>query len=203
MSTKPQKGSEKYKRILNAAIRVFARNGFYASKVSQVAKEAKVADGTIYLYFKNKDDILISLFEDKMDEIIRRLNVELEGVTDVNEKLRLYIGAHLHLAESDPDLADVISVELRQSTHFMKEYENRKFNEYLKILANILREGQELGVWRTSISPTVFCRGLFGMLDELTVFQSISRHRGGGTPKYDMNVIQEQVADFVIRGLKI
>src|SRR3990170_1735098 len=114
----PSRGGEKRDRILRAAVKIFSRKGFFNSKVSEIARSAEVADGTIYLYFKNKDDLLISLFEEKMGEV------------------------------GEDGLVEVLQVELRQSTKFLKDYTPVKFFEYLEIISGILEEGKREGVFR-------------------------------------------------------
>lgn len=162
-----EKTSEKRQRILAAALKVFAQRGFYNAKVSEVAREAQVADGTIYLYFKNKDDLLISLFEDRMEFLIRRLQEELANIGGTAlERVRAMIHAHLQIAEKWPDLAEFITVELRQSSKFVKEYENPKFSEYLKILRDLVAEGQRDGTIRDDLDARMVARSIFGALDE-------------------------------------
>ena len=136
---------DKRERILSAALKVFADRGFYNAKVSEVAREAGVADGTIYLYFRNKDDLLISLFEDRMDYLITRLVEELERVGgSAVDRIRRMVFMHLSIAHESPDLAEFITVELRQSGKFIKDYENPKFLSYLKVLRDLVEEGQTL-----------------------------------------------------------
>ena len=191
------KANDKHRRILEAAIKVFARNGFYNSKVAEIAREADVADGTIYLYFKNKDDILISLFEDKMNEIIAQLNSRLEGMTDPIEKIRVYIRAHFEMVRDHHDLMEVITVELRQSAKFMKEYDNKQFMRYLNILSDIIREGKDSGLIRKDVSPRIIKRALFGIMDELSLYLVLS----GPNRKYKLDQMTREVSDFFIRGL--
>lgn len=191
------KPSDKHERILQAAIRVFARNGFFNSKVSEIAKEAQVADGTIYLYFKNKDDILIRLFEDKMNEIIANLERRLEGVEDPLEKIRIYIRAHFEVSHEHHDLMEVITVELRQSAKFMKEYDNKPFNRYLRIMSDLIREGKEAGLIRKDVSPGVYKRALFGMLDELSLYLVLA----GSRAKISSEGMADQVSALFIRSL--
>ncbi len=162
-----EKTSEKRQRILAAALKVFAQRGFYNAKVSEVAREAQVADGTIYLYFKNKDDLLISLFEDRMDFLIHRLHEVLAQVDGPPlTRVQAVIRAHLQIAERWPDLAEFITVELRQSSKFVKEYENPKFSEYLKILRDLIAEGQKDGSIRSDLDSRLVARSIFGALDE-------------------------------------
>jgi TetR/AcrR family fatty acid metabolism transcriptional regulator len=191
-----QKKPEKYRAILEAAIRVFARKGFYNARVSEIAREAGVADGTIYLYFQNKDDILISLFEEGMKTVIETVREAVSRTNDPLEKLRCFARAHLALIENDKDMAEVIQVELRQSTKFMKEYKNDKFFEYLDIIGEIVREGQAKGMIRADVEPGVVKRALFGALDEMSRFWVLSSKR-----KYSINTAAEQISEFFIRGI--
>ncbi|RJO71956.1 MAG: TetR family transcriptional regulator [Myxococcales bacterium] len=195
---KNTRSNDKYQRILDAAIKVFAEHGFYHSKVAEIAKAADVADGTIYLYFKNKDDILISLFEGKMNEIIAQLDSRLVDVRDPLEKIRIYIAGHFELVRDHHDLAEVITVELRQSTKFMKEYRNVQFTRYLKILADIIQEGQAGGVVAADVSPATMSRALFGMMDELALSLVLS----GPRKKQSLDKMVEEISAFVLRGLR-
>ncbi len=161
--------AQKYNRILEAAVKVFAKNGFHNSRISDIASEAGVASGTIYLYFRNKDDILIRVFEESLDLIINGVEKELYGLEDPRDKLRGFIRHHLRLLKQHPDLADVLQVELRQSHKFMKEYEPRLWIRYIDIIADILKQGQKDGVFRQDLSLGVFKRSVFGALDEIAL----------------------------------
>src|SRR5580692_1194158 len=98
-STRPLRTGDKRERILEAAVRVFAKKGFHATRVSEVAKAAGVADGTIYLYFKSKDQLLVSLFEDRVERLLRFLQTELPKIASASEKLRRIIELQLGLLE--------------------------------------------------------------------------------------------------------
>jgi len=184
---KDRSRTDKRERILAAAVKVFAERGFYNAKVSQVAAEAGVADGTIYLYFKNKDDLLISAFEDRMSWINSRLTNELETRQPPVDRLRRFFAMHLLLAVHSRDLAEFITVELRQSARFIKEYKNPKFAEYLNILRGLIVEGQQQGAFRRDVDARIVTRALFGMLDEVMLTLVLSRK----TPT------EEQVAFYV------
>ena len=158
---------EKRNRIIEAAVKIFAQKGFYLAKVSDVAKAADVADGTIYLYFKNKDDLLISLFEKKMEGILQRFQSRLQDIIDPVERLHNLIDLYFELIEEDKDLADVFQVELRQSTKFLKDYHNQKFLDYLSMIASIIQEGMDNGFFRTDLNLDVVKIMIFGTLDEV------------------------------------
>ena len=194
----PSKASDKRDRIIKAAIEVFAKNGFYNSKISEIAKKAGIADGTIYLYFKNKDDILISLFEEEMKKIIGRVRKEIDRASDPLEKLRIFTRAHLDILEENRSLAAVIQIELRQSNKFMKDYVPVKFAEFLKILSGIVREGKDRGVFRKDAQPGIAKRAIFGALDEMVLYWVLTPK-----PKYEPAQIAEALAGMFVGGLLI
>ncbi|MBN1946378.1 MAG: TetR/AcrR family transcriptional regulator [Bradymonadales bacterium] len=193
---RPQ-SNDKRMRILEGALRVFAAKGFYKTRVSEIAKEAGVADGTIYNYFKSKDEILISLFEVKMDGILERLGQELKG--GVEERLRKYIEAHLSLAVEDPALAEFITVELRQSDKFLREYKNPKFSQFLRVLSGLIEEGQQLGHFRSDLDARVVARAIFGALDEILLALTWASKSG----EIQLAEIANQVADCFLCGLNV
>ena len=191
-----KKNSDKHRRIIAAALKVFAKNGFYNSKVSEIARAANVADGTIYLYFQNKDDILISLFEEQMGNVLTRMNAALSPVTDPAAKLEMFARQHLTMLEENQELAEIIQVELRQSSKFMKEYENNRFHEYLNIVSGIIKEGQKTGLFRSDILPGVAKRAFFGALDEMSRYWVLSPVK-----KYSTAVAAQQISAFFLKGM--
>lgn len=156
----------KHHRILDAAVKVFAGKGFHRSRVSEIAREAGVADGTIYLYFKNKDDILISLFEETMQEVVSRFRRHIEEAGDVLSRLERLVRLHLEEFQAKPDLAAVFQVELRQSGRFMRQYRKEGLKQYLDLIGSILEEGQEEGVFGRDLSKGAVKGLIFGTLDE-------------------------------------
>jgi TetR/AcrR family fatty acid metabolism transcriptional regulator len=159
--------NNKKELIINAAIRIFAQKGFYTANVADVAKEAGVADGTIYLYFKSKDDLLISLFETKMEEILQRFSSLLKSEQRADDKLRQFIQLYFKMIQEDRNLAEVFQVELRQSSKFLKDYHNQKFIDFLNLIGDIIHLGQKEGIFKTDISIHSMKLIIFGALDEL------------------------------------
>lgn len=190
-------GSDKYQKIIQAATKVFAEKGFYNAKVADVAKEAQVADGTIYLYFKNKDDLLISIFEESMDAFTTAVLSSMEQASGPEEKLKCFIRLHLDLVRKNQDTAQVLQIELRQSSKFMKEYGGTKFRDYLKIIAGILIEGKEQNIFRQEINPMIVKRALFGAIDEMAVEWVLMKKK-----RYTMDEAAEQLSALFIQGLK-
>ncbi|MGB9735389.1 MAG: TetR/AcrR family transcriptional regulator [bacterium] len=195
-STVNNERSEKHEQILRAAIKTFAKKGFYNTRISDIAKEANVADGTIYLYFKNKDNLLVSLFEESMDQIIRMVEERLAGIDDPIEKLRTFIKFHFELIQKDKFLSEVISVELRQSNKFIKEYKNIKFREYLNIISAIIRDGQAKGLIEKHLMPGIIKRIIFGALDELTLLWVLS-----GDSKYSIEKLSSDATEVLMNGI--
>ncbi|PIP44231.1 MAG: TetR family transcriptional regulator, partial [Deltaproteobacteria bacterium CG23_combo_of_CG06-09_8_20_14_all_60_8] len=158
--------ADKHRKIIQAAIHVFAKKGFFNARISDIAKAAKVADGTIYLYFNNKYDILISLFEEEIGNLIEQVTGALQTITDPRKKLEIFALHHLGLVEENRELAEVLQVEIRQSNIFQNGYRNQKFAEYLDIIFAIIQEGQEQGLFRTDVNLNLMKRIYFGALDE-------------------------------------
>jgi TetR/AcrR family transcriptional regulator, fatty acid metabolism regulator protein len=190
------RNGEKYHRIIAAATKVFARKGFFHAKVSDIAREAQVADGTIYLYFENKDDILISLFEEQMKTVLENMVEQLSKEKDGTGKIKRFALTHLRLIELNKNMAEIIQVELRQSSKFMKEYKNEKFMQYLNLISDVIREGQEQGVFKKDIIPDIAKRAFFGALDEMSRFWVLSSHK-----KYDIETAAKQISEYFLHGL--
>jgi len=190
------KDENKHQKILQAAIKVFSEKGFYNSRVSEIAKEANVADGTIYLYFKNKDDILISLFEEEFGKIVHNMRVSLEKDKDALQKIKRFAMAHLSIVTKQQELAEVMGVEVRQSSKFMKEYVNKPFIEYLNIIRSVVIEGQEKGLIRKDLTPGIMKRAFFGALDEMARYWVLSTQK-----KHSIDDAALQISDVFIRGM--
>jgi len=161
--------AEKRERILQAAVSVFAKKGFYDTRVSEIAKAAGVADGTIYLYFENKDDVLISIFQDRIEKLLEILGEVAASDRSIEEKVRKIVGIQLGLLEDQRDLAEVITVNLRQSSRLLKQYAAPLFIRYLELVAGVIATGQKEGVFRRDLSPRVAARALYGALDGLAL----------------------------------
>ena len=178
--------ADKRGAILRAAIRVFANNGYFNSKVADIAREAGVADGTVYLYFKSKEEILHSIFDRGMEEAITEVRKQLAAITDPREKLRHIALLHLERLGSDRDLAVVFQVELRGSTKFMEEFSATGFAEYLGVIRSTIEEGQAAGVFRKELNAKVAAKILFGALDEMATNWILSKRRYKLAPMVDL-----------------
>ena len=185
----------KREAILRAATRVFARNGYFNSKVADIAREADVADGTVYLYFKSKEEILHSIFDQNMAEAIAAGRVLIDQLRDPGEKLRRIAMLHLERLGADRDLAVVFQVELRGSTKFMREFSAAGFAEYLGLLRKTFEEGQRSGVFRKDLNAKLVSKILFGALDEMATNWIISKRN------YKLEPMAAVVMDVFLNGV--
>jgi TetR/AcrR family fatty acid metabolism transcriptional regulator len=206
------RNGDKRERILAAAERIFARHGFFAARVSEIAREAGVADGTIYLYFKSKDDLLISLFENRMKQVNERLRLAIADRPPA-EQLRAFIHTYLQLVSDEPTAAEVLTIELRQSSKFMKEYDNPQFADFLRMLGGIIADGQARGELDAAVPSHIAARMIFGIVDELALAWVLAKQplRGAAIPgpapgtrpkKFDIVRAADWVVAMVSGGLE-
>jgi TetR/AcrR family fatty acid metabolism transcriptional regulator len=187
--------ADKREAILRAATKVFARNGYFNAKVADIARAAGVADGTVYLYFKSKEEILHSIFDRSMEEAIAEGRRQLDAIADPREKLRRIALLHLERLGADRDLAVVFQVELRGSTKFMEEFSAAGFAEYLSLIRETFAEGQREGVFRRELNAKTVAKVLFGALDEMATNWILSKRR------YKLPPMADQVLDIFLNGV--
>lgn len=157
---------QKRHRIMRAAIEVFARKGYFAARMTDVAHAAQVADGTLYLYFDGKEDLLISIFDDIFTQFTERVQKEIEPLTDPIEKLRAVIRLHLEALGKDRALAQFLQIETRHSRRFMNLFTRGRLGDYLGLMRKVLEDGQKSGAFRRDISPGLGIIYVFGAVDE-------------------------------------
>lgn len=185
----------KSEAILRAAAKVFAQSGYFNAKVSDVARNAGVADGTVYLYFKNKDDLLTSIFSWAMGEFLTRARAELAEMASAKEKLLSFARLQFSLFEQERDIAIVFQIELRQSTKFMEQFSTTYLAEYLQMLREIIEEGMNQGVFRTALNSKLVAKLLFGMLDEMATNWVLSHGN------HSLTATAEPVLDIFFNGV--
>ncbi len=189
--------TDKREAILRAAISVFAHNGYFNAKVADIAREAGVADGTVYLYFKSKEEILHSIFDRSVDEAVAEAKEQLATISDPRDKLRQIARLHLDRLGADRDLAVVFQVELRGSTKFMEEFSAAGFAEYLELIRSTFEEGQRAGLFRPELNAKVVSKVLFGALDEMATNWILSKRR------YKLGPLADQVLDIFLSGVNV
>lgn len=187
---------EKFDQILQAAEKVFAQNGFHKSQVSRIAREAGVADGTIYLYFKNKEDILISLFRQRLGQLVEMLDKEAGPSDSAEEALRKMCEIHFTQLEQNIDLAYVTQIELRQNSLEMRKEIGQAVKPYMERIGSILQKGVERKEFRPDLDIKLARHLIFGGLDEVVTTWLISGR------KYSLAAQVDRTVDFYLRALK-
>ncbi|WP_312471064.1 TetR/AcrR family transcriptional regulator [Neobacillus sp.] len=191
-----KKAKPKYMQIIDAAVIVIAENGYHQAQVSKIAKQAGVADGTIYLYFKNKEDILISLFEEKMGSFIEEIDQMIAGKGTATEKLLMMIEAHFSLLSADHHLAIVTQLELRQSNKDLRLRINDVLKGYLKVIDKIIIEGKESDEFSSDLDVRLARQMIFGTIDETATSWVMNEE------KYEITKLASPVHRLLINGFR-
>ncbi len=189
-----KKNRPKYMQIIDAAVIAIAENGYHQAQVSKIAKQAGVADGTIYLYFKNKEDILISLFKEKMGDFVERIEGMIAGKTTATEKLLVLIEAHFSMLSDNHHLAIVTQLELRQSNKELRLKINDILKGYLKVIDQIILEGIEKGEFANELDVRLTRQMIFGTIDEMATTWVMNEE------KYDLKALAKPVHQMLIKG---
>ncbi|WNQ13050.1 TetR/AcrR family transcriptional regulator [Paenibacillus aurantius] len=187
---------EKYSQILEAALKVIAENGFHGSQVAKIAKEAGVADGTIYLYFKNKEDILISLFRERLGDLVDMFNSRIEETDSAKTALRKICEIHYNELESNVNLAYVTQIELRQSSLELRQEIGLAVKPYIELIGQVLRKGMDEGDFRSDLDVKLTRHLIFGAMDEVVTSWLISGR------KYSLSAQVDKTVEFFLRGLE-
>ncbi|WP_408007138.1 TetR/AcrR family transcriptional regulator [Pseudalkalibacillus sp. A8] len=186
----------KYEKIIDAAVTVIAKYGYHQSQISKIAREAGVADGTIYLYFKNKEDLLISLFREKMGRFIDTTIDEIEHKQSVEDKLLTLIEMHFKQLSVDHELAIVTQLELRQTNRELRAKIGEVLKRYLELVDSIILEGIDQKVFHPDLDIRIVRQMIFGTIDETTTSWVMNDHR------FDLIALAKPVHDLLINGFR-
>lgn len=187
---------EKYQRILDAAAAVFAEKGFFVARISDIADRASVADGTVYLYFKNKEEILTTVINTAFDAFMRHARSELEKLPTAGERLRRLAYLHLEAMSANRNLAVVFQMELRQSTRFVAEFSHKHLVEYFTLVREAIREGQQSGEFRSDFDEKFAANCFFGAIDEMVTWWVLSEK------EYPLASAADGVVDLLLNGMQ-
>jgi TetR/AcrR family fatty acid metabolism transcriptional regulator len=187
---------DKPQQIIDAAVRVFARHGYFNSRVSDIAREAGMASGTIYLYFKTKDEILVTMFREKMAQWVELVRSAIAGAPDAAEKIRRLITLHFRILEDHPDLAEVVQVELRQGHKFFRGASAHEITSYFALIGSVLEEGMAAGRFRSDLPVKVATKMLFGAMDQMATSWVLGKRR------YRLRDAAPVVADLFLSGVQ-
>lgn len=190
------RSSDKYQRILDAAVAVIAEKGYWQAKVAEIADRAGVADGTIYLYFENKEQILMAAIDSAFETFLKLAREELAKVHDPREKLRRIAFLHLDLLGRQRDLATVFQTELRQSAKFIAQFSRTQLVEYFNLIRNVVREGQQAGLFRAQVSDKIAANCFYGALDEMVTSWLLSDR------DYPLGGAADAVVDVILAGME-
>lgn len=186
--------SPKYMQIIDAAVVMIAENGYHQAQVSKIAKQAGVADGTIYLYFKNKEDILISLFREKMGDFVEKIETIIAGKTTATEKLLSMIETQFAMLSQNHHLAVVTQLELRQTNKELRIKINEVLKGYLQVIDKIILEGIEKGEFSKELDVRLARQLIFGTIDEMATTWVMNEE------KYDLMALAAPIHHLLIKG---
>ncbi|MFP4392616.1 MAG: TetR/AcrR family transcriptional regulator [Desulfohalobiaceae bacterium] len=193
--SRSSKKNDKYQQILEAAIKIFARQGYFNSTISQIAREAGVADGTIYLYFKNKDDILDNFFSYKTGQVFSRFKQEVDRADNALDKLRNLIHRQLEEFEMNREMAIVYQMETRLKRHLSDRKIKEMSKMYFDLVAEIVEQGQKEGVIRENLHVNLVKQLIIGAVDEvITTWLYSSR-------EYTLVSMSEPLVELFVQGI--
>jgi TetR/AcrR family fatty acid metabolism transcriptional regulator len=187
--------NNKYHQILEAAVKVFARQGFHQSTVAQIAKEAGVADGTIYLYFKNKDDILVQFFSFRAKQVFESFREEVDRAETSSDKLRNLVRRHLAEFQRDRDGAVVYQVETHQNSRLAEAQIKEMSKMYRDLISEIIEQGQQEGTIRKDLYVGLVKRFIIGAVDEVI---NTWLHADG---EYDLVSMADPLVELFMKGI--
>ncbi len=190
-----KRNAEKYYQILEAAVKVFAEQGFFQSTVAQVAKKAGVADGTIYLYFKNKDDILIQFYQYKTQQVFGKFREAVDAADNAESKLRNLVRTHLEEFQKDINMAIVYQAETHQHRRLAQDVIKEMSKWYRDILTEVVELGQEEGTMRRNLYMGLVMRMITGAMDGVI---NAWIHSDGS---YDLVSMADPLVDLFINGI--
>ena len=190
------RSSDKYQRILDAAIEVIAESGYFQARVTDIAARAGVADGTIYLYFKNKEQVLMAAIDSAFAAFLERARAELSRTPEPRARLRRLAQLHLEMLGANRSLAIVFQTELRQSAKFLAQFSHQRLIAYFDLIRDVVREGQQAGVFRRELSDKIVANCFFGAVDEMVTSWVLSEH------DYPLAGAADAVVDVILQGME-
>src|SRR6516162_1371463 len=192
----PARNADKYQRILDAAVAVFAEKGFFVSRISDIADRADVADGTVYLYFKNKDEILAAAINTAFDGFMKTARSELEKLPTPSDRLRRLAYLHLDALGSNRNLAVVFQMELRQSTRSLSQFSHEHLVEYFSLVRQAICDGKARGEFRNDLPEKIAANCFFGAIDEMVTSWVLSEK------DYPLSHVADTVLDILLSGMR-
>jgi TetR/AcrR family transcriptional regulator, fatty acid metabolism regulator protein len=162
MFKKSENRSDKRKLILDAALKTFVKRGYPDTRVSEIAAEATVAEGTLYNYFSSKEEILLALFDEKWGGIIDEIKKKISRLDDPNDKLKAIFSMVVTMFKKDRHLAEIFLIDIKQSSIFLNNYTINRIVEFIDLIEEILEEGKKKGIYRKNLDTRVAKMVIFG-----------------------------------------
>ncbi len=187
----------KRKTIVQAAIEVFGKKSFRESNISEIARRADVAEGTIYQYFKNKEDLFFSIPVEKTREFCNELELHLQGMIGPCNKIRKFIWYYLYFFKTNPEYGRILMLEMRVSRTFVETKTYSFLRKSTSEILEIIKEGQEEGVIRMDADPYLIRQLTLGILEHV-----VTRWLLKGE-KYDLMDSYEDISKLVIDGIAL
>jgi len=189
------KSGEKYTAILEAAQHVIAEQGYHSAQISRIAREAGVAAGTVYLYFKNKPDLLVCLFRERLRLLIAEAKQAVAEADDPREKLRLAIRQHFRSLGSRRDLAAVTQIEMRQADTSVQQQISDLMKGWFAVIDELIAEGQACGHFTTGVPAKQIRNLIYGTLDQTVTAWVLSGF------KFDLEALAEPTYTLIAHGM--
>jgi TetR/AcrR family fatty acid metabolism transcriptional regulator len=188
--------NDKRQRIIDVALKSFSHRGFYRTRISDIAKDANVADGTVYLYFKGKEDMLTAIFDQFMERFLNTLQSELKGIEGAPRRLQRIIELHLKRLGENRDLSTVVQIELRHTSRFMDMYSRGRLRDYFLLIDSVLKAGKQEGSIRSDLNTWFATKCIFGVVDEAATNWVLSKHN------YRLHSMVDPIMEFIMAGIK-
>jgi len=188
--------SSKYERILLAAEEVMASEGFSKAKISTIARKSGVSDGTVYEYFQNKEDLLLSIPGKRLRDHMERLNEAFEIKTPL-KKLQRLIRMHFSLYLTNRNFLKIFLLHVQLNPSFYQSSGVEVFQQYYRVVEDIIREGKEDGTFRANVEPRIFRNLFLGAFSHLAIRWFIV----GEGPETDIMQEIEEITDMLCRAV--
>jgi len=165
-STRPAP-ADRRRQILDAAVRVFARQGFHACRVSDIADEAGVAYGLVYHYFQSKDEVLDTLFCDRWDVLLEAIEEVDRGDGEARDKFAAITSFIVDSYQHDPELMKVIIVEVTRAANSFGQTHLERIRQAYTGIADIVRKAQQDGSFRSDVAPEFAAMAFYGAIEQV------------------------------------
>ena len=183
--------------IIQAAIEVFSKKGFQAAGISEIAQRAGVADGTIYQYFKNKEDLFFSIPIEKTNEFRSKVKLHLKGISGALNKIRKFVWYFLYFFKTNPEYGRLLMLEMRVNKSFVKTETYDFLKQSVSSVLEIIEEGQKEGVIRKDVDIYLLRHLILGILEHMVTRWLLKEG------KYDLLGHHQGVSRLLIEGLRL